>query len=373
MSDSFRQIEPAGLNDLDRLLELEAACFAIDRLSRRSFRHFIGGGQSVLLTARESGVLVGYLLILFHRGTRLARLYSIAVDPASRRRGIARALFQAGEARARERGAIHLRLEVSQNNAPAIALYRTLGFQEFDRLSDYYEDHSSALRMQKRIRHLNHSRVHVDIPWFGQSTPFTCGPVAVMMAMAGLDRNYTAGLKDELRIWRETTTIFMTSGHGGCHPLGLALAARRRGFHAEVWLNKRGPLFMEGVRSEKKKTIIETVHADFAAQIKSAGIRVHGKSLDLKTLRAACDGGAVPIVLISTYRLAQKKAPHWVVVTGYDERCIYVHDPDYDEADETPRDLEHVPIANEDFGTMASYGAGRLRSALILSAAAAGS
>jgi ribosomal protein S18 acetylase RimI-like enzyme len=373
MSDSFCQIEPAVMDDLDRLLELEDACFPIDRLSRRSFRHFIDSGQSVLLTARESGAVAGYLLILFHRGTRLARLYSIAVDPACRRKGIAGALFQAGEARARDRGAIHLRLEVSQNNDPAIALYRSLGFTEFGQLSDYYEDHSSALRMQKRIRHLNHSRVHVDIPWLGQHTPFTCGPVALMMAMAGLDPNYTAELKDELRIWRETTTIFMTSGHGGCHPLGLALAARRRGFHAEVWLNKRGPLFMDGVRSEKKKTIIETVHADYAAQSKAAGIPVHRKAIDLKTLREACDRGAVPIVLISTYRLDQKKAPHWVVVTGYDERCIYVHDSDFDESDETPRDLEHVPIANEDFGTMASYGAGRLRSALVFSPAAAGS
>src|SRR3546814_2094248 len=41
----------------------------------------------------------------------------------------------------------------------------------------------------------------------------------------------------EIRIWREATTIFMTSGHGGCDPYGLAVAANRRGFHAKVYVS----------------------------------------------------------------------------------------------------------------------------------------
>ena len=41
----------------------------------------------------------------------------------------------------------------------------------------------------------------------------------------------------------------MTSGHGGCHPLGLALAARQRGFSAETWINLQQPLFVDGVRN----------------------------------------------------------------------------------------------------------------------------
>jgi ribosomal protein S18 acetylase RimI-like enzyme len=367
MTDSAPRIAPATPADLDRLVELEETCFTTDRISRRSFRRFLSSDQCILLTAYINESLAGYLLILFHRGTRLARLYSIAVDSAFRGKGIARALLTEGETQATDRGAIHLRLEVGQHNTPAIELYRALGFREFGLLCDYYEDHTHALRMQKRIRHLGHNAVHADIPWLRQHTPFTCGPAAIMMAMAGLDPAYKTSLHEELQLWRETTTIYMTSGHGGCHPLGLALAARQRGFKTEAWINKRGPLFTESVRSEKKKTVIETVHADFLSQTKRAGISIRYKALDLNTLREACDRGAVPIVLISTFRLDRKKAPHWVVVTGYDERCIYVHDPDYDEADETPRDLQHVPIANEDFDTMSSYGARRLRSAVILS------
>lgn len=368
MTPPTYRTEPATADQLDWLIALEEKCFATDRLSRRSMRRFINSDQCVFLVAYRDETPLGYLLILFHRGTRLARLYSIAVEPEARGYGIAKLLLQAGETKSLDFGAIHLRLEVGQDNASAINLYRSLGFREFGLLQNYYDDQTDALRMQKRIRHPDQNSVHLNVPWFRQSTPFSCGPAAIMMAMSGLDPDYQPGLAEELRLWRETTTIFMTSGHGGCHPLGLALAAARRGFKAEAWINKRGPLFVEGVRSAEKKRIIETVHADFEAQARENQIKVHRVAIDPATLRNACDRGAIPVVLISTYRLDRKKAPHWVVVSGYDEHCFYVHDPDVDdESGLSPNDLQYVPIAIEDFGSMSSYGSQRLRSAIILS------
>jgi ribosomal protein S18 acetylase RimI-like enzyme len=367
MTAPIYRTTPATADQLDWLTALEEKCFTTDRLSRRSMRRFLNSEQCIFLVTFRDDVPLGYLLILFHRGTRLARLYSIAVDPQARGCGIAKILLKEGENKALELGAIHLRLEVGQDNAAAISLYRSLGFRKFGLLHNYYDDQTDALRMQKRIRHPGQNSVHVDVPWFRQSTPFSCGPTSIMMAMAGLDPDYQPGLTEELRLWRETTTIFMTSGHGGCHPLGLALAACRRGFKAEVWLNKRGPLFVEGVRSEQKKKIITAVHADFEAQTRQQGIKIHRVAIDPATLRKACDRGAIPIVLISTYRLDRKKAPHWVVVSGYDKHCFYVHDPDIDEIDQAPQELQYIPIAIEDFGSMSSYGSTRLRSAIILS------
>jgi ribosomal protein S18 acetylase RimI-like enzyme len=367
MKKNVITIAPAALAQLDALMALEEKCFEIDRLSRRSMRRFISGEQSIFLTALHENSPVGYLLIIFYRGTRLARLYSLAVDPGWRGQGIAKQLMESGQSEALRRGAIHFRLEVAQTNTAAIQLYESLGFRKHSLLHNFYEDHSDALRLQKRIRHIEQSTVHINIPWFGQNTPFTCGPAALMMALAGLDRSYKPDLKEELRLWRETTTIYMTSGHGGCHPLGLALAAKRRGYSTEVWINKRGPLFIEGVRSEKKKTIMQIVHTDFENQSRKQGIKMHRKAIDQNGLRKACDEGAIPIVLISTYRLDRKKAPHWVVVSGYDEHCFYVHDPDFDEEEETPRDLQYIPIAAEDFDFMSAFGSTRLRCAIILS------
>lgn len=360
-------IEAAELDHLEQLLELEGICFKTDRLSRRSMRRFLISEQSVFQVAMHDGHVVGYLLVIFHRGTRLARLYSIAVSPGFQGQGIARRLMEAGENEAQTRGALHFRLEVSRNNDKAIKLYHSLGFIDFGLLPDYYEDHSDALRMQKRIRYHEHAFVNSSMSWYRQNTAFTCGPAALMMAMGGLDSSYKPVLSDELEIWRESTTIFMTSGHGGCHPLGLALAAKKRGYDAEVWISQHEPLFTEGVRSEEKKAIIATVHNEYVKQSKVAGITIHYTNINQSTLIAACKQGAIPVVLISTYRMDRKKAPHWVAVSGYDEQCFYVHDPDPDEKHQDVFDCEHLPIALEDFDPMSSFGSNRLRTAVILS------
>jgi hypothetical protein len=63
-----------------------------------------------------------------------------------------------------------------------------------------------------------------------------------------------------------------------------------------------------------------------------------------------------------------KKAPHWVAVSGYDERCFYVHDPDLEDKNRAPLDCQYLPIAREDFDPMSSFGANRLRTAIVLSA-----
>ena len=366
MTEQVFNIEPASLAHLDSLLELEQKSFSSDLLSRRSMRRFLRSDQSVFLVALHQQLCVGYLLVIFHRGTRLARLYSIAVDPQWRGQGIARQLMISGEEEAQDRGALYFRLEVSNTNDSAIGLYHALGFKEFGLLQDYYDDHSDALRMQKRIRYPDRASVHTLIPWYQQSTHFTCGPAALMMAMAGLNRDYKSGLSEELALWREATTIFMTSGHGGCHPLGLALAASKRGYSAEVWINQRQPLFVDGVRNEAKKTIIETVHNDYVEQSQAAGINIYYENIDQETLIAACDSGAVPIVLISTYRMDRKKAPHWVAISGYDDQCFYVHDPDPDEKHQDLLDCQYLPIAREDFDPMSSFGSSRLRTAIIL-------
>ena len=74
-------LRPAGLDDLDALVELENRCFTYDRLSRRSLRHFLTTDTAVCLVAERAGVPAGYVLVLFHGRTALARLYSMAVAP----------------------------------------------------------------------------------------------------------------------------------------------------------------------------------------------------------------------------------------------------------------------------------------------------
>jgi ribosomal protein S18 acetylase RimI-like enzyme len=390
-ADSAKQLATAGAErrpdigieralpaDLEALLAIEAACFSSDRLSRRSFKRWLRRTDCVFLVARDGAALAGYCLVLLRRGTRLARLYSLAVAPGYQGLGLARRLLQQAERDTRTTGALYLRLEVASSNSAAIALYRQLGYSQFGLYHDYYEDHDDALRMEKCIRPYEPGGDSHAIPWLAQTTPFTCGPASLMMAMAGLDSSYQPTPLEEIEIWREATTIFMTSGHGGCHPLGLALAASARGFRSEVWVNTPGPLFLEGVRDENKKRVMNLVHDAFVAQCERRDIPVHCQDIDQQQLVELFDAGANILILISTYRLDSKKAPHWVVLSGYDDSCLYVHDPELDDlgtaasvrdANKAPLDCQHLPIARADFAAMSRFGGSRLRAAVVVQAA----
>ena len=360
-------VREAALSDLDGLVQVEQRCFRSDRLSRRSFRHFLTRGKASVLIYDDAGEIAGYALTLFHAGTVLARLYSFAVLPEKQGKGIGRALLEAVERGARERRSAAMRLEIRQDNERAKALYLAAGYRELGTLNDYYEDHQSGIRMQKILApDLRHSPE--PVPYYCQTLEFTCGPAALMMAMKHLTPRLSLSRRLELQLWREATTIFMTSGHGGCDPYGLALAAKRRGYDVEVFLKDDQALFVDSVRSAEKKAVIGLVHQDFQEQIKAAKIPVHYGALALDELRDRIEAGAVPVVLISSYRLYGEKVPHWVVVTGVGDDIIYLHDPYVDdEENRSTVDSMNIPINREEFEGMARYGRSGQRAAVILS------
>lgn len=359
-------LRPGRVEDIPALVALEARCFDSDRMSRRSFHHMLTKAHGVLTVAEGPEGLRGYGLVLFHAGTSLARLYSLAVDSRARGQRLGERLLRAAEEQAVAEGCVAMRLEVRPDNAGAIALYERLGYRHFGVLPDFYEDHSAALRYEKRIAH-GAGQTQLPVPFHRQNTDFTCGPASLMMAMQALDPAVVPDRHLELSLWREATTIFMTSGHGGCGPVGLALAAWRRGFDAEVWLSEEGPLFIRTVRDPRKKEVIRMVHEDFRNQARAVGLPIHHAPLTERGLVEAVEGGAVPLVLISQYRMHQEKAPHWVVVTGFDDHFIYFNDPDVDEdSHKTAIDCINVPIGRRDFDRMARFGRVGLRAAVVL-------
>ncbi|WP_346351895.1 GNAT family N-acetyltransferase/peptidase C39 family protein [Oceanimonas sp. AH20CE76] len=355
-------IRSALRSDLTALLALESRCFEQDKVSRRSFLRFIDHPQDVLLVAEQDTALLGYILVLFRRNTQLARIYSIAVSPDARGLGLGRALIEQAEAAAQTQHAVFMRLEVRTDNTAAQNLYQQLGYRQFGVYHDYYEDHQSALRYQKRIHHYHPLAGSRTVPYYRQTTEFTCGPASLMMALSSLDPSHKPEPDLELQLWREATTIFMTQGHGGCGPHGLALAAHKRGFAVELVLNQDGPLFVNSVRSLNKKQVLERVHRQFLANLAEASIAPRYEHFTIEQLEQGLGQGRLPLVLISTYHLDGRKAPHWVLVCAMDKEFVYIHDPDIDEsAGESPVDKQYLPIARTRFDRLARYGQNALR------------
>lgn len=92
-----------------------------------------------------SGKVVGY--VLFWHVTDEIHLLNIAVDPAERRHGHGRRLVEEVIAFGRSHGAVRVLLEVRVGNAPALALYDRLGFEEINRRMRYYDDGEDAIEM----------------------------------------------------------------------------------------------------------------------------------------------------------------------------------------------------------------------------------
>jgi ribosomal protein S18 acetylase RimI-like enzyme/predicted double-glycine peptidase len=357
----FRDATP---DDLAALLALENQCFTYDRLTPRSFQWMISRANASLVVAQREQQLLGYALVLFHQGTSLARLYSIAIAPYARGVGLGKLLLDKAEESARAHDCAYLRLEVRADNPAAINLYECSGYRRFALINDYYEDHAAALRFEKRILQ-HHAADNRQVPYYQQTTDFTCGPACLLMAMSALQPQRSAQRREELQIWREATTVFMTSGHGGCSPQGLALAAWRRGFRVRLQVSIGGPLFLNGVRSENKKEVMRLVHQEFCAELRQTDVeQVRSQRLNLSQL---LQSGGQPLVLISSYRLTRSKSPHWVMVTDCDADFVYLHDPDIDHSQHRQAlDCQHLPVSHVEFQKMSCFGGNKLRASVIL-------
>jgi ribosomal protein S18 acetylase RimI-like enzyme len=92
--------------------------------------------NALVLLAFQDGVVTGIATCFFGFSTFAARpllnVHDLAVLPASRGRGIGRALLAAAEEHARARGCAKLTLEVREDNTRARGLYQERGFRDFE-------------------------------------------------------------------------------------------------------------------------------------------------------------------------------------------------------------------------------------------------
>ena len=360
-------IREAQLRDIEFLIEIENAAFETDRFSRRSFRYLLTTANALTLIEENGGFVRGYATLLFHAGMSLARLYSIAVHPRFNHMNIGRSLLNVIEEQALQRDCVYVRLEVRSDNSIARDLYQKMGYKKIGIVPEYYEDAMEATRYEKFLPSGRKPDI-TTVTYYQQTLDFTCGPSSLMMAMHSLDKSFIMDRKTELRIWREATTIFMTSGHGGCSPHGLALSAHRRGFKTLLYI-KEDPLdfMVDTVRSAEKKEVMKLVQEDFIAELDKLPIKVETRSLTLPEIEKHIRKGHIPIILISSYRIYNEKFPHWIVVTGIDDKYIYCHDSYIDyEKEKTPLDSINMPILKKDFEKMSRFGKTGQKAAIII-------
>jgi ribosomal-protein-alanine N-acetyltransferase len=117
--------------------------------AERVLRH-IRHAESVVLTAKSDGELLGFAIMQFADET--AHLNLFAVDSASRRRGIGKRLLGWLEQTAITAGTFLIRLELRATNADARGFYEAVGYREMARVPGYYQRMEDAIRMERDLR-----------------------------------------------------------------------------------------------------------------------------------------------------------------------------------------------------------------------------
>lgn len=109
-------------------LSPDAACYA------DAFREMQASGHSATYVAEESGGVVGTFMLSFlrhlmRRGSLVAQLEAVRVDPSVRGRGIGEQMVRWAIAESRRRGCSRLQLTTHNSRKDARRFYERLGFQ----------------------------------------------------------------------------------------------------------------------------------------------------------------------------------------------------------------------------------------------------
>jgi ribosomal protein S18 acetylase RimI-like enzyme len=141
--------EIAVTEDVGGLVELEEMCFETDRLEAKQFRYFIKKPTTLVVTAKHKNKIIAGAIVLFRKNSRIGRLYSLAVHPEYRMRGVARTINNFMENSVLKFRCREIRLEVRKDNKRAIKFYEKNGYESFGEYKKFYEDGADALRLHK--------------------------------------------------------------------------------------------------------------------------------------------------------------------------------------------------------------------------------
>jgi ribosomal-protein-alanine acetyltransferase len=150
-AEAVLTIREMTATDLEAVAAIERASFA-DPWSVAAFRDLLARDHARQLVAvrGEPPELVGYCVLL--RMADEAEVANIATAASYRRHGIGYQLLRAALHRCDADGSVATFLEVRDSNAPARALYASLGFREVGRRPRYYRHPEEDALLLRRDR-----------------------------------------------------------------------------------------------------------------------------------------------------------------------------------------------------------------------------
>lgn len=148
------KVRAVDVQDLPELGRIDRQIFG--RLAYPYFvlRQLFDVHQEEILVADEAGDLRGYSIAVrcaSEEEPKLAQFLALGVEVSHRYQGIGRQLAEESLAGLQKRGVSQVHLVVERDNAVAIRLYRSLGFEEIAYFEDYYGEGEPRLKFKLEL------------------------------------------------------------------------------------------------------------------------------------------------------------------------------------------------------------------------------
>jgi ribosomal-protein-alanine N-acetyltransferase len=142
--DLCQYIRPASEPDLDRVMEIERACFE----GQWDYLQFKAALKGIFLVYDEKQI-AGFIVACYSRPTKRGIILRLAVEPSQRHKGIAKTLLKEALNKMRQYDINEVELSVDIVKTGAIKLYEKFGFKIMQVVSMDYNNANESFYMMK--------------------------------------------------------------------------------------------------------------------------------------------------------------------------------------------------------------------------------
>ena len=157
----------------------------------------------------------------------------------------------------------------------------------------------------------------LDVPYFEQTRYSTCGPAALMMVMKFWDNSFELSKRVENKIWLSSNPFIF---FGGTLQFGLAKTAKKFGYKVEIYQKTQ-------ISNSRSFGILYYSEKRFINNPGRLKIPIYFGRVILEVIYESLKKGIPPIVFLNLEPIIGENVLHWLVVTGADDKEVYVNDP----------------------------------------------
>lgn len=170
--------------------------------------------------------------------------------------------------------------------------------------------------------------MRLRVPYYAQSAEFSCGPACLTMALKYFNPSGRMEKSLEYDLWRECNMI----GIRGADPFGLSVPLLKRGYNVTIiskapsMMNKSQLKRMKWLSKEEKELTLFAM-GDQKKKALFLGLELLKRDPKLGDIEQALSENKLPIALVDMTVVHKMKIPHWVIITGMDDKVGWINDP----------------------------------------------